>query len=101
MNSKIENAKAKLINLLCEEARTLLLDGKAHYCGWVDFVGSDLIQYEIVGCFIGVGKSKNLQTGDIILVHQDNSEGHLKGNIMKLKEIKSIDVIENIIKNLK
>lgn len=69
-------------------------------CGYVDFVSDELIQYEIVGAYIGVGRTKNIEDSNVCLVHKEGSEGSEKGKITRLKDIRSIDAIERILDGL-
>lgn len=102
---KIKLAKKQLINAYCEEARRLINTSKNKNvylsCGWVDFVSKELIQYEIVGAYVGVGRTKDISNGKICLVHKDNSEGSFEGKIKTLDQIDSIDTIECIVNGLK
>ena len=100
-----ETVKAELKNVANEQAAFYIKNRenkKSFYlsCGWVDFVSDELIQYEIVGCYIGVGRKKTITDNNVCLVHKDGSEGAEKGKISTLKDIKSIDTIELILKGL-
>lgn len=96
--------KSHLIKLLCEEARYFINNRKSQdvylKCGYVDFVDDDLVQYEIVGAYVGCGLNTNTSNGKICLVHKTDSEGSIKGNIITLDQLKSIDTIELIIRGL-
>ena len=98
-----EAVKAELKNVANEQA-AFYIKNRANKktflsCGRVDFV-SDEVQYEIVGCYIGVGRTKTIDDNNVCLVHKDGSEGAEKGKITRLKDIKSIDAIELILKGL-
>lgn len=99
-----EAVKAELKNVAIEQAAFYIVNRATSSvflsCGWVDFVSDELIQYEIVGCYIGVGKSKTIEANNVCLVHKDGSEGSEKGKIRRLKDINSIDVIERILNGL-
>lgn len=99
-----EAVKAELKNIANEQAAYYIKNSanKDIYlsCGWVDFVSDELIQYEIVGCYIGVGRTKTVEDNNVCLVHKDRSEGAKKGKITRLKDIKSIDTIERILQGL-
>ena len=91
--------RKQLINAYCEQAKELINTSKNRNiylkCGWVDFVSEELIQYEIVGCYISSDRR-------VYLVHKDGSEGAEKGKINRLDQITtSIDAIENIINGLR
>lgn len=100
--------KTELINIANEQAAFYIKNranknpNKATFlsCGWVDFVSDELIQYEIVGAYIGVGKNTTINDNNVCLVHKDGSEGAEKGKIYRLKDIKSIDTIETILNGL-
>lgn len=99
-----ESVKAELKNVANEQA-AFYIKNRANKktflsCGWVDFVSDELVQYEIVGCYIGVGRTKTIDDNNVCLVHKDGSEGAEKGKITRLKDIKSIDTIELILKGL-
>lgn len=100
----ITKSKAQLINMMCEEARYFFnnkkVEGDYLKCGWVDFVDDDLIQYEIVGVYVGCGRNTDRTNGRICLVHKTGSEGAENGCIISLDQIKSIDTIELILKGL-
>lgn len=99
-----EAVKAELKNVANEQAAFYIknMANKKTFlsCGWVDFVSDELVQYEIVGCYIGVGRTKTIDDNNVCLVHKDGSEGAEKGKITRLKDIKSIDAIELILKGL-
>ncbi len=104
MKRNFEAVKAELKNVAIEQAAYYIINRATSSvylsCGWVDFVSDELIQYEIVGCYIGVGKTKTVEANNVCLVHKDGSEGSEKGKIVRLKDIKSIDVIERILNGL-
>ena len=96
----IKELRKRLINAYCEEAKQLIDASKNKTgcylkCGWVDFVSEELIQYEVVGCYISSDRR-------VYLVHKYGSKGSEKGKINRLDQITtSIDAIENIINGLR
>lgn len=105
MKSEVNKIKKQLINAYCEEARYLINNSKNRNiylsCDWVDFIDNELIQYEFVGAYVGVGKNTDISNGKICLVHKSDSEGAEKGSICTLDQIDSLDTIENIVNGLK
>ena len=95
---KLKKARKKFRKAIIKEALKLINNSKKtnYYIkiGWIDFVSDDLIQYEIVGVCKGMNNR-------VLLVHKDNSEGAKKGDIYFMHQIKSIDVLESILKAVK
>ena len=96
MTTEIKKAKENLINLMCEEAKSIIFNSNAEYgickIGWVDYLhGKNLVQHIFTSAYISV-------SGSVVLVESDDSEASVN---LKMNQVKDIEKLELILKGLK
>ena len=97
MTTKIKEAKKRLINLMCEEAKTIIRNSNAHLgickIGWVDYhaeYDGNIICHEFTSAYIAVN-------GSVLLVEKDGAG--IDRNL-KMNEVTDIEKLEWILQGL-